>query len=322
MTLIPNLVKTSAQIAYVADLNGVNAKHLAQKYSAGQPVTDYKTILQDPLVNTVFIAVGHNLHARFVCESLQAGKHVLVEKPLCLNEAELQEIIKTYNSALRTRNSELILMVGFNRRFSPHIMKMKSLLAERCEPLAMNMTINAGIIPPGHWVQDPVRGGGRIIGEACHFIDLMVYLTNSKVRAVSAAMFSGVSVQEDKMAIVLSFEDGSVGTVNYFANGSKAYPKELLEVFSEGRVLRMVNFQRIDGYGFKGFSKFKTLRQDKGYRAEFTAFIDRVTKGGDPLIPLDQLINVTKASFAAMTAAQETRTISLTQDYSSLSDGK
>lgn len=312
MTLVPNLVKTSAHISYIADLNGISAIHLAKKYGISQAISDYKMILQDPLVNTVFIAVGHNLHARFVCESLQAGKHVFAEKPLCLNEEELKEIIKTYNSALRTRNSELVLMVGFNRRFSSHVVKIKSLLAERSEPLAMNMTINAGIIPPGHWVQDPVRGGGRIIGEACHFIDLMVYLTNSKVRAVSAAMFSGVTVQEDKMAIVLSFEDGSVGTVNYFANGSKAYPKELLEVFSEGRVIRMVNFQRTEGYGFRGFSKFKTLRQDKGHRAEFIAFIDRVMKGGEPLIPLDRLINVTRASFAAMTSAQETRTILLT----------
>jgi predicted dehydrogenase/threonine dehydrogenase-like Zn-dependent dehydrogenase len=318
MTLVPNLVKTNTHISYIADLNGINATHLAKKYGISQAISDYKEILQDPSVNTIFIAVGHDLHAKLVCESLQAGKHVLVEKPLCLNEEELKQIIKVYNSELRARNHELLLMVGFNRRFSPHSMKMKNLLIERSEPLAMNMTINAGVIPPGHWVHDPILGGGRIIGEACHFIDLMVYLTNSKVRSVSAAMFSGVPVQEDKMSIVLGFEDGSVGTVNYFANGSKAYPKESLDVFSEGRVIRMVNFQRTEGYGFRGFSKFKTLRQDKGHRAELTAFIDRVIKGGQPLIPLGQLINVTRASFAAMTSARETRTVLLTKDYSSL----
>jgi len=186
----------------------------------------------------------------------------------------------------------------------------------------MNMTINAGIIPPGHWVHDPTRGGGRIIGEACHFIDLMVFLTGSKVLSVSAAMFSGVPILEDKMAIILSFEDGSVGTVNYFSNGSKAYPKELLEIFSEGRVIRMENFQRVEGYGFKGFSRFKTLRQDKGHKAEFIAFIDRVIKGGELLIPLDQVINVTLASFAAMTSARETRTVLLAKEYSVLPEQK
>jgi len=203
-------------------------------------------------------------------------------------------------------------MVGFNRRFSPHIQRMKELLVGRGEPLCMNMTVNAGFIDPEHPMHDPARGGGRIIGEGCHFIDLMAFLTGSKVRTVAATMVGeGVAIRDDKMSISLGFEDGSVGTVNYFGNGIKSYPKETLEVFSDCRVLRMENFRRTVGYGFRGFRKFKTARQDKGHRAEFAAFVDRVANGGEPLISFDELENVTQASFAAVRSAKEGRTVEL-----------
>jgi len=317
MTLMPALSKTAARIAYVADLNSAAAAHLARKFGADSAVSDYKLILADRDVSAVIIAVGHNLHARFVCEALEAGKHVFVEKPLAMNVQEVRQILQ---AAAKTPDRQI--MVGFNRRFSPHVVKMKELLAGRGEPLAMSMTVNAGIIPPGHWVHDPLRGGGRIIGEACHFIDLLSYLAGSAVRTVSAAMFgAGVAVKEDKMAIVLGLEDSSVATVNYFANGPKAYPKELLEVFWQGRVLRLENFRRLAGYGFKGFGKFRTWRQDKGHAAEFAAFVDRVAGGGEPLIPLNELVNVTLASFAAMTAARESRTIRLADEYAALLGG-
>ncbi|MFP4106085.1 MAG: Gfo/Idh/MocA family oxidoreductase, partial [Phycisphaerae bacterium] len=185
------------------------------------------------------------------------------------------------------------------------------------EPLAMNLTVNAGFIPADVWVHDPVRGGGRIIGEGCHFIDLLAYLADSKVASVAAhQMGSGVAVKEDKMSISLGFEDGSVGTVNYFGNGSKAYPKETLEVFSDQRVIRMDNFRKTTGYGVSGFKKFKTSRQDKGHAAEFATFCRRIAEGGQPLIPLDDLVNVTLASLAAMDAAAERRTIVLDDEYS------
>ena len=207
-------------------------------------------------------------------------------------------------------------MVGFNRRFSPHAVKLKQLLAGRSEPLCLNMTVNAGIIPPDVWVHDPVRGGGRIIGEGCHFIDLMVFLTDSEVESVAAQMVGpGFAVREDKMSIALRFADGSVGTVNYFSNGAKSYPKEMLEVFSDGRVLRLENFRWTVGYGVKGFSKFKTSRLDKGHNAEFAAFVDRVRQGGAPLIPLRELFNVTLASIAAVTAAREGRQIDIDGEY-------
>ena len=203
-------------------------------------------------------------------------------------------------------------MVGFNRRYSPHTIKIKQLLAGRGGALAMNMTINAGEIPADVWVQDPKRGGGRIIGEGCHFIDLLSFIADSPVKTVSAMMVGdGPAIREDKMSIVLGFEDGSVGTVNYFANGSKSYPKEMLEVFSDSRVLRLDNFRKTTGFGFKGFKKFKTKRQDKGHNAEIAGFIQCVKDGGEPMIAYSWLENITKASFAAVTSARELKTIQL-----------
>jgi predicted dehydrogenase len=180
----------------------------------------------------------------------------------------------------------------------------------------MHMLVNAGYISPDGWVQNPEIGGGRIIGEACHFIDLMLYLTESKINTVSATMTGErVATREDKMSITLGFEDGSVGTVNYFANGSKSYPKEQLQIFSDERVLEIENFRRTVGYGFKGFKNFKTFRQDKGHTAEFAAFVERLRSGGEAVIPLDELINVTLATFAAMKSASEHRTIVISQEF-------
>ncbi len=307
MIMVPSLSRTDARISAIADLNGSAARHLATKYGAEKAVTDYKQIIDDPQVDAVLIAVGHNLHARFVCETLSAGKHCFVEKPLAMNEQELQDVRRAVGD-----NPDKHLMVGFNRRFSPHIQKAKHLLENRKGPLCMDMVVNAGHIPPEHWVHDPVRGGGRIIGEGCHFIDLLSHLSDSRVTTVSARMVGGnLAVRQDKMSIVLSFEDGSVGTVNYFANGSKKYPKEKLIVFSDGRVLELNNFRVLRSYGFKGFGKFKTSRQDKGHRAEFAAFVERISSGGEPLICFEELDNVTVASMAAVESASTGRTIDL-----------
>jgi predicted dehydrogenase len=165
----------------------------------------------------------------------------------------------------------------------------------------MTMTVNAGPIHADHWVQDVARGGGRIIGEACHFIDLLSFAAGAPVTSVSAVMLGqGPIVRTDKMCIQLSFSDGSIGTVNYFANGSKSYPKETLEIFSEGRVVRLENFRVTRGYGFGGLRRFKTWRQDKGQDKEIAAFIERVAQGGKPLVPFAEVENVTRATFAAM----------------------
>ncbi len=311
--LLPELKKTPARLAYVADLNPVVAREAARKQGAERAVTDYRTVLEDPEVNAVFIAVGHHLHARLVREALSAGKHVFVEKPLALNEEGLKEIIAARGSIETAPGRGCpLLLVGFNRRFSPHTARIKELLRGRSGPLCLNMTVNAGEIPPEHWTQDPERGGGRIIGEGCHFIDLLAFLVGNPVRTVAALRVGeGPAVRDDKTSIILGFEDGSVGTINYFANGPKSYPKEMLEVFSDGRVLKLENFRTTRGYGFKGFRTFKTRKQDKGHRAEIAAFVDRVASGGAPLIPFSELVNATRASFAAVISAREGRTLQL-----------
>jgi predicted dehydrogenase len=310
--LLPALGKTSARIAYVADLNAASAHYAAKKFKAGQATTDYVKILDDRQVNAVFIVAGHHLHARLACEALEAGKHVFVEKPLCINRNQLEGIIKTHNSQPITNNC--FLMVGFNRRFSPHTAKVKELLDGRHEPLSMIMTVNAGYVPSEHWPHDPDRGGGRIIGEGCHFIDLLSHIAGSPVTVVSAfALGSDAAARSDRMSINLKFADGSVGAVHYLANGSKKYPKEHLQIFSEGRILTIDNFRATKGYGFKGFNKYKTRRQDKGHQREIAAFVDLVAEGGEPLIPLDELVNVTASSFAAVESALKSKTIAVPQ---------
>ncbi|MEA3358884.1 MAG: bi-domain-containing oxidoreductase [Thermodesulfobacteriota bacterium] len=304
--LLPALKKTGARLKSIASSGGVSGTHLGKKFGFEESTTYTEKIFSDPEINTIFITTRHDTHAALVIEALKAGKNVFVEKPLAINKDELNEIETLYNS------KSAVLMVGFNRRFSSHTIKIKDLLVGRAEPLCMNMTVNGGKIPADHWTQDPVRGGGRIIGEGCHFIDLLSYIADSPVVTVSAVMVGGdVAVRSDKMSIVLGFADGSVGTVNYFSNGSKSYPKETLEIFSDERVLRMENFRVTKGYGFKGFKRFKTLRQDKGHKSEIVAFIDRIKSGGEPLIPFDQLANATEASFAAMESAREGRLIKL-----------
>ena len=315
MTMGPCLAKSKARLKYVTELGDAPAaSHVAKKYGFEKATTDGEGVWNDNEVNTVLAATRPCSHAGIICKALESKKHVFVEKPLAI---KLEQVVQVVEAA--KKNPEQQIMVGFNRRFSPHIQKMKSLLAGRSEPLAMHYACNAGIIPPGTWFHDPEQNGGRIIAEACHFIDLLSYLADSRIASVAAVqMGPGVAIQEDKMSIVLSFEDGSVGTVNYFSNGNKGYPKETAEVYSEGRVLHMDNFRVLSGYGFAGFKKFKTTRQDKGHQAEFDAFVNRVAEGGEPLIPLDALINVTLATFAAKTSAEQGRMIKLSEEYGQL----
>lgn len=307
MTMAPALSKSGARLEYVSDLKNVaSAAYIAKKYGFKKAGSDTEAVLADNAINTVFIATGHNSHAYLVEKCLEAGKHVFVEKPLAMNDEELNEV-----KASIDKNPDKQVMVGYNRRFSPYTVKMKELLRGRSEPLAMNFNCNAGIIPPDVWVHDAELGGGRIIGEACHFIDLLGFLADSQVVSVAAfEMGGGVATHEDKMTIILEFADGSIGNINYFGNGHKAYPKETLEVYSEGRILKLDNFRSLEGYGFKRFSRMKG-KIDKGHLAEFKAFVERVEKGGERLISVGELVNVSLASFGAVRAARERRVVAV-----------
>lgn len=304
--LLPVLKKTPARLSAIASATGVSAAHAARKFGFARSTTDYKAILADPAINCVFITPRHNLHAPLVVEALAAGKHVFVEKPLAISRGELHKVREAYAAS-----HGLQLMVGFNRRFSPQAVKMKQLLAGRSQPATLEMLVNAGHLPPEHWMHDRQIGGGRIIGEGCHFVDLLAFLVGSPITSVQAVMVGAtgaMATRNDHMTVSLSFADGSLGTVHYFAAGHRSYPKETLRVFSQGRVLELLNFRKLYGYGWPGFKKLNLFRLDKGHDAEVTAFIDRVAQGGPPLIPPEELWNVTEATFAAEeSAAEQTR---------------
>jgi predicted dehydrogenase/threonine dehydrogenase-like Zn-dependent dehydrogenase len=304
MTLLPALKDRASQgganqtnIKYIASANGLSGTALAQKHGIAFSTTDYNEILKDEEVGLVMITTRHNQHARLTMEALNAGKHVFVEKPLAIFEEEFEELIKTPTLSNKS------ITVGFNRRFSPHAQKMKALLGNA--PMNVIATMNAGFIPANSWVHDRVVGGGRILGEACHFIDLITYLTGSRVTSICMNAM-GISPTEttDNASILLRYENGSTGVINYFSNGHKSYSKERVEVYSQERTLILDNFRTLEGYGFKGFSKLKT-GQDKGHKAQFQELIKRIQMGGEPLISFDEIVNTTQASFAAIRSLKE-----------------
>ena len=303
MTMLPALAAIKAPIRSIASASGVTGTALAKKYNIAQSTTNYKTMLEDANVNLVMITTRHNEHAHMVVECLKAGKHVFVEKPLALNREQLESIVNQYDGS-RT------LTVGFNRRFSPHIQKMKQLL-QGTSLMNVIATMNAGHIPANVWVHDLKVGGGRIIGEACHYFDLITFLTGSKIKSVCMnAMGTNPAGDTDNASIMLKYENGSTGVVNYFANGSKDYSKERVEVYAQERTLVMDNFRLTEGYGFKSFSKLKT-NTDKGHHAQFKLLTERVRDGGGALIPFEEIYNTTIATFAALESLTEHRWVDL-----------
>lgn len=297
--VIPCLVKAKALIKYIASAQGLNAKILAKKANVTLATSDYTEILKDDEVDLVVITTRHNLHAPITTEALKAGKSVFVEKPLCLNDNELCEILTAYKQA----PAGVTLTVGFNRRFSPYAVKLKQLCGEG--PKNIVATMNAGFISPEMWVHDLEIGGGRIIGEACHFIDLCSFITGSRIVAVCMnALGENPEENTDNGSILLKYENGSNAVINYFANGSKAYAKERIEVYAQQKVFVINNWRRLEGYGVKGFSK-KSGSLDKGQQSMFALLNERIIHGGEALIPMDSIVNTTRAAFAAIRSLKE-----------------
>lgn len=303
MTMLPALKGSGANYKYIASKGGVSGTAMAQKHGFSHSTTNVDEVLKDGEVDLVLITTRHNLHADMTIKSLEANKHVFVEKPLALNTEELEKVIEVQQKSGKT------VMVGFNRRFSPHAQKMKSLLGN--SQMNVIATMNAGNIPANVWVHDMLIGGGRIVGEACHFIDLITYLTGSKVKSVCMnAMGMNPEENTDNATILLKYENGSTGVINYFSNGSKAYSKERVEVYSQERTLIMDNFRKTEGFGFKGFSKLKTSL-DKGHKNQFHKLIGQIQNGGPALIPFEEIVNTTKASFAAIESLKKNQWIEL-----------
>ena len=284
--LIPAFKDAGAKLATVASSAGVSGVHAGKKFGFDETTTDTASLFSDPKVDALVITTRHNSHAQLVLQALSAGKHVFVEKPLCLTLDELAEI----EAAACTP----IVMVGFNRRFAPQVQKVKALLAGVQGPKSFVMTVNAGAIPADHWAQDAEVGGGRIIGEACHFIDLLRFLCGTRITSQHVTRMD--TLTNDSVSISLGFEDGSIGTVHYLANGSKAFPKERLEVFAAGRVLQLNNFRKLQGFGWPVFNKMNLWRQDKGQKACAAAFIKAIVQGGPAPIPFDEIVEVARVS--------------------------
>jgi len=290
-TFLPALAEAAPQVRrkLIVSGSGLPCAQAARKFGFEQASTDATQVWHDSEINTVFLMTRHNAHARQTLAALRAGKHVFVEKPLCLTVEELAEIEQVHASSGRQ------LMVGFNRRFSPHVVRMKTLLSQLNAPKSLVATVNAGVLPPDNWHHDPEVGGGRILAEGCHFIDLLRHIAGAPILRAKATYLGGVAGRlRDTASLELGFADGSIGTVHYFGNGDMNFPKERIEVFCAGRVLQLDNFRVLRGFGWKGFSLFKTSRQDKGHRAGFAAFVNAVESGGPAPIPSDEMFETSR----------------------------
>ncbi len=289
--LIPAFRATGATLSAVVSSAGVTAVHAGRKFGFINASTDPATVLAPGAADAVVIATRHDSHARYVVAGLEAGLHVFVEKPLCLTLDELGDIEAAYRRQAEAGKAP-ILMVGFNRRFAPHVKRIKQALTQVSGPRTFVMTVNAGRLPAEHWTQDPAVGGGRIVGEACHFIDLLRFLAASAL--ISADIRSMADQTRDTASITLTFADGSLGTIHYLANGSKAFPKERLEVFAGGRVLQLDNFRVLRGVGWPGIRTMRLWRQDKGQGSGAAAFVEAIRKGAPSPIPFDELLEVSR----------------------------
>ncbi len=298
--LIPAFKAAGAWLKTVASSGGVSGLHAGRKFGFETTTTDTASVLADADVDTVVITTRHDSHARLVCDALQAGKHVFVEKPLCLTLDEIHQIEEIYSASSNQHSAFPLLMVGFNRRFAPQVQKMKELLRSVVGPKTFVMMVNAGAIPANHWTQDREVGGGRIVGEACHFIDLLRFLAGAPIAKWRCMEME--SHTHDTVTLQFGFEDGSMGTVHYFANGSKSFPKERLEVFAGDRVLQLDNFRRLTGFGWPEFSKMNLWRQDKGQKACVSAFIAAIRQGGSAPIPVEEIFEVSRISLGICAA--------------------
>jgi predicted dehydrogenase/threonine dehydrogenase-like Zn-dependent dehydrogenase len=305
-TMLPILKNTEAYLKYIASQSGVSSTKLAKKYHIENSTTDYKEVLCNSDIDTVIITTRHNTHAKITIESLEAGKNVFVEKPLALNLSELKKIHVTL-----INNKSLFLMVGFNRRFSPHIEKVKQSLGSNNNSINIVNTMNAGSLTSGHWSKSLDEGGGRIIGEACHLIDVCVYLTGSLVKSVCMnSLGTETDFSTDNASLLLKFENGSNAVINYFSNGSKKYSKERVEIFSQKSTWIIDNYRKTEAFGVKNFKTLKT-KIDKGHEKQFQKLVLRVKNGGKTLIPFQELMNVTKASFCALESLKKNKWIKL-----------
>lgn len=292
--LIPAFKSAGAKLHTVVTNGGVSALHFGRKFRFRAACTDESDVYLRNEIDTVVVATRHNLHARQVIKALEHDKHVFCEKPLCITKDELAEIERIASEKVTAQ-----VMVGFNRRFSPLIHKMKELLSTVHEAKSIIITVNAGEIESDHWIHDPKIGGGRVIGEACHFIDLARFLASSKIIAHYVECLNDQSSavrSDDKLTLTLKFENGSFASIHYLSNGNKGFPKERIEVFTAGKILQLNNFRSLRGFGWHGFKSMRLIRQNKGQRECVQAFLKAVQKGGPSPIPREEIFEITSVA--------------------------
>lgn len=295
-TLLPAIKKVDGiDLVGIASASGLHAQHAAKKFGFAYATSSDDEIINDPDINTVAILTRHNTHAELVIKALHAGKHVFVEKPLAINADELEQIIESLQP-----NPQALLTVGYNRRFSPLAGRLMAFIQNRSEALYAHYRVNAGYLPLNHWTQDPEIGGGRIIGEGCHFVDFLTFLVGAAPVSVSAvALPDDGRYREDNVSMTFTFPDGSLGVVDYLANGDKSFPKERIEVFCGGKIAVLNDFRALKMV-HDGRQKSIKGAQDKGWKDEWLAFAKAISEGGGPPIPYEQLVGVTKATYAAL----------------------
>jgi predicted dehydrogenase/threonine dehydrogenase-like Zn-dependent dehydrogenase len=292
--LMPSFSQAGASLDLILSMGGLSAAHWGRKHRFRRAGTDVEAALADPEIDTVAIATPHDSHASLVKKALAAGKNVFVEKPLALSISDLQEIEDQYE-AMVGRGVQPRLMIGFNRRFAPHIVRMKTLLDAVQQPKTMVYTVNAGSLAEGHWTQDLSIGGGRIVGEACHFIDLLRFLAGAPIRSIQGLRTEDSNGRpSETLTLSMVFQDGSAGTVHYITSGHKAFPKERLEVFCMGRVMQLDNFRTLHAWGWPGLNRMKLWRQDKGAVAMGAAFINCVLQGEPSPIAAAEIFEVSR----------------------------
>jgi predicted dehydrogenase/threonine dehydrogenase-like Zn-dependent dehydrogenase len=302
--LIPAFAAAGGLLQGIASNRGFSAAHHARKFGFARASTDAEALVRDSDTDILVIATRHDSHSSYVCQSLAAGKHVFVEKPLALSLSQLEKVERAWEQPT-LGTSRPLLMVGFNRRFAPHIVKMKALLESTRDPKAIIITVNAGIIQDAHWIHDPAIGGGRIIGEGCHFIDLARHIAghpivDARVRVLNRR----ASTSTEDAVITLGFADGSWSAIHYLTNGHRAFPKERVEVFCGGRILHLDNFRRMRGFGWGQFTRMNLWRQDKGQQACVRAFLESVRRERMAPIPFNEILEVARVSVALGEAAR------------------
>ena len=287
--------------------NGLNAKSVAKNYRFQFATTNPRDVFENEAIGTVFIATRHNLHAPYALEALKRGKNVFVEKPLAIQEGELADLVKAYQSMARS-NKRGLLMVGFNRNFAPSVKTAKAFFKETTGPFIINYRINAGSLPPTHWTRDPVEGGGRIIGEVCHFVALMQHFVNAapdRVYAESIAIPDPSKAEDDSTVVTLRFADGSIGTISYLANAESSVPKEYVEISSTGRTAIIDNFQRLRLYRNEKVVESNSSTVQKGHVEEIGAFLTAIKEGKESPIPFESLVATTRITFKTLEALKK-----------------